>query len=159
MRSLLLPLVTSLLALPAPATAVAPPFGFALEGVLFRPSGPPAPGLTAVASWWVTGGLQAEARLGFWSADRPEVRAAAAITPALGLRWGPWSGPWQPLVGVEVGVRLPADGPSVRPTGAVRGGLEWFWRRDLSASAGLAWRWSTGERPGADLRLGLAWYP
>ncbi len=159
MRTLLLMLVSSLLALPAPATAVAPPFGFALEGALFRSSGPAAPGLTAVTTCWLTGGLQAEARIGFGSADRPEVRAAAAVTPALGLRWGPWTGRWQPLVGVEVGVRLPADQTSARPTGAVRGGLEWFWRRDLSASAGLSWRWSAGERPGADLRLGVAWYP
>jgi hypothetical protein len=159
MRTALLPLLTSLLALPAPATAVAPPFGFGLEGGLLRPFGPPVPGLTAVTSCWLTGGLQAEARLGFWSADRPEVRAAAAVTPALGLRWGPWTGRWQPLIGVEVGVRLQADGPSARPTGAVRGGLEWFCRRDLSATAALAWRWSAGERPGADLRLGVAWYP
>ncbi len=159
MRTLLLILVSSLLALPAPAAAVAPPFGFALEGALFRTAGPPAPGLTAVTTCWLTGGLQAEARIGFGSADRPEVRAAAAVTPALGLRWGPWTGRWQPLVGVEVGVRLPADQTSARPTGAVRGGLEWFWRRDLSASAGLSWRWSAGERPGADLRLGVAWYP
>jgi hypothetical protein len=159
MRTLLLPLLIALLVLPSAATAVAPPLGFALEGALFRPSGPPVAGLTAVTTCWITGGLQAEARLGYRSADRPQGRAATAVTPALGLRWGPALGRWQPLVGLEVGVSVLPDRDAPSPTGAVRGGIEWFWQRDLAASAGLAWRWTGGERPGAELRLGIAWYP
>ena len=159
MRTLLLLVTTAPLLLPTAASAVPPPIGFSLESAVFERAGAADLRLTAITSCWLEGGLEAEARLGFGSADRPGGRATAALAPALGLRWGPELGRWRPLVGAEAGVVLPADGGSARPTGAVRAGLQWFPRRDLLVSAGVAWRWTGGEPARPEAVVGLGWFP
>ncbi len=159
MRTPVLALVVPLLILPAHAFGVPPPVGFSLEGALFERAGATALRVTAVTSCWVEGWLEAEARLGFGSADRPGGRATAAVTPALGLRWGPELGRWRPLLGVEVGVLLSADGESSRTTGAARAGLQWFARRDLALSVELAERWTAGAGGGVEAVLGLGYAP
>ncbi len=158
MRTLFLPVATLLLLLPTPSPAVPPPLGFSLESAVLERAGAADLRLTAVTSCWLDGGLEAEARLGFGSADRPGGRATAAVTPALGLRWGPVLRRWRPLLGIEGGVELPAEGGLTRPTGAARAGIQWFPRRDLWLSAHLAARWTAGApaRPEAVLGLGYA---
>jgi hypothetical protein len=159
MRTPVLSLVASLLVVPTHAFGVPPPIGFSLEGALFERAGATAVRVTAVTSCWVEGWLEAEARLGFGSADRPQGRATAAVTPALGLRWGPELGRWRPLLGVEAGVLLPADGQSTLATGAARAGLQWFARRDLALSVELADRWTAGVGGRVEAVMGIGYFP
>jgi hypothetical protein len=159
MRTPVLSLVASLLVVPAHAFGVPPPVGFSLEGAVFERAGATDLRVTAVTSRWVEGWLEAEARLGFGSADRPGGRATAAVTPAFGLRWGPELGRWRPLLGVEGGVLLPADRQSTRPTSAARAGLQWFARRDLALSFELARRWTAGAGGRIEAVMGFGFYP
>jgi hypothetical protein len=159
MRTTVFSLAASLLVVPAHAFGVPPPVGFSLEGALFERAGATALRVTAVSSCWVEGWLEAEARLAFGSADRPGGRATAAVTPALGLRWGPELGRWRPLLGIEAGVLLPSDGRSTRPTGAARAGLQWFARRDLALSVELVERWTSGAGGGVEAVMGLGYSP
>jgi len=159
MRTVLLPLVTSLLILPSGAGAVSPPMGFSLESAVFERSGGADLRLTAVTSCWLEGGLEAEARLGFGSADRPGGRATATLTPGLGLRWGPGLGRWRPLLGVEAGLQLSADGRSPAATGAARAGIERYLRRDLPLLVAVAVRTTAGAGAALEPVVGLGWFP
>ena len=159
MRTIRIPLLMTLLLLPAGAAAVAPPLGFSLESAVFERAGGAGLRLTAVTSCWLVGGLEAEARLGFGSADRPGGRGADAVTPGLGLRWEPDLGRWRPVAGLEAGLVFSSAGGSPAPTGAVRGGVAWFPRRDLSLGAGLAWRRTSGAAAGFEAVAGLGYYP
>jgi hypothetical protein len=152
-------LVALLLALPTTVPALAPPLGISLETVVSPRPGGGRVGLTAGASCWLSGGLEAEARLAFGSADRPGGRAAAGVSPALGLRWVPDLGHWRPLAGVEAGLRFAGDGASAAPTAAGRGGVEFLALRQLSIVAAAGWRWSASGGTGPELLLGLAYRP
>jgi hypothetical protein len=103
--------------------------------------------------------VEAEARLGLGSVNRPDGRGAAAIFPALGLRWGPDVGRWRPLVGLEAGVRLPESGLPVAPTASARMGVELFARRELSLTVAIGWRWTSGAASGVEASVGLGYYP
>jgi hypothetical protein len=144
---------------PTPALSLPGPYGFSVETAVPVAAAGAAPRLAAVASWWLDGDLESEARLAFGSASRPPARGADAVTPALGLRWGPDLGRWRPRIAVEAGVRLAAAGRSATPTGAARAGAELFARRDLSLSVGVGWRWTTGAAPGLEAVVGLGYYP
>jgi len=159
MRTIRIPLLMTLLLLPAGAAAVAPPLGFSLESAVFERAGGAGLRLTAVTSCWVVGGLEAEARLGFGSADRPDGRGADAVTPGLGLRWGPDLGRWRPVAGLEAGLVFSGAGGAPAPTAAVRGGVTWFPRRDLSVGVGLAWRRTSGAAAGLEAVVGLGLFP
>jgi hypothetical protein len=148
-----------LLALPTTAPALPPPVGFSLEAAASGASSGAAARLTAVTSCWIEGDVEAEARLGFGSADRPGGRRADAVTPALGLRWGPDVGRLRPLLGLEAGVRLPTAGRGVAPTAAARAGLELWARRRLALSVAVGWRWSPGVGSGAEACVGLGYHP
>jgi hypothetical protein len=152
-------LLALLLAQPAAVPAQAMPLGISLETLVApRPGGGRA-GLTAGASCWLSGGLEAEARLAFESADRPGGRATAGVSPALGLRWVPELGRWRPLAGVEAGLRFAADGSGAALTAAVRGGAEFLALRQLAVTAAAGWRWSASGGSGPELLLGLAYRP
>lgn len=148
-----------LLALPTLAQALPPPVGFSLEAAVSAVPRGAAARLVAVSSCWIDGDLEAEARLGFGSADRPGGRGAHALTPALGLRWGPDVGRWRPVLGVEAGARVAVAGQGVAPTAAARAGVELFARRELSVSVSVGWRWTSGAAPGAEAIVGLGYYP
>jgi hypothetical protein len=151
---LLLPL---LLGLPTPARAVPPPLGFSVESAVSPAPGGATARLAAVTSFWLDGDLEAEARLGFGSAPRTMGRAADALTPALGLRWGPDVGRWRPLLGVEAGVQLATTGSSASPVAAARAGVQLIARRQFSLSVTMGWRWGAGA--GAEARVGLGYAP
>jgi len=159
MRTIHLPLVLLPLVLVTPAAALPPPLGFSLETAASAAPGGAAARLTAVTSCWIDGDVEAEARLGLGSADRPGGRGADAVIPALGLRWGPDLGRWRPRLGFEAGVRLPLAGRALAPTAAVRLGFELFARRDLSLTVATAWRWTSGAPSGAEAVVGLGYYP
>jgi hypothetical protein len=159
MRTLEIPLLLTLSFLPAGAAAVVPPVGFSLESAVFERAGGAGLRLTAVTSCWLVDGLEVEARLGFGSADRPDGRGADAVTPGLGLRWGPDLGRWRPVAGLEAGLVFSRAGGAPARTGAVRGGVAWFPRRDLSVGAGLAWRRTSGAVGGLEAVVGLGYYP
>jgi hypothetical protein len=148
-----------LLAVPTLAQALPPPVGFSLEAAVSAAPGGAAARFVAVSSCWIDGDLEAEARFGFGSADRPGGRGADALTPALGLRWGPDVGRWRPLLGVEAGARIPVAGPGVAPTAAARAGVELFARRELSVSLAVGWRWTSGAASGSEAIFGVGYYP
>jgi hypothetical protein len=148
-----------LLGLPSPVPAIPVPVGISVESTLSAAPGGAAPRLGLVASCWLDGDLEGEARLAFGSAHRPGGRGADGVTPGLGLRWGPDVGRWRPLLGVEAGVRLPLAGLGAAPTAAARAGVELRVRRRLAVSLAGGWRWSSGAAPGAEATLGLAWGP
>jgi hypothetical protein len=159
MRALRATTVLLLQALPTPAPALPPPVGFSLETAVPVAVAGAAPRLAAATSCWLDGDLEAEAKVAFGSAGRPAARAADAVAPALGLRWGPDLGRWRPRLGVEAGVRLPVAGHRAAPTGAARAGLELFARRELSLSVGVGWRWTSGAAAGLEAVVGLGYYP
>lgn len=159
MRTLPNAVTVLLLAVPTLAPALPPPVGFSLETAVSAAPGGAATRLVAVTSCWIDGDLEAEARLGFGSADRTGGRGADALIPALGLRWGPDVGRWRPVLGVEAGVRVPVAGPGVVPTAALRAGIELFARRELSVSVAVGWRWTSGAASGAEAIVGLGYYP
>ncbi len=151
--------LTLLLAVPAQAWPLAPPVGFSIETAVSRAPGGASARLAAVASFWIGGDLDAEARLGLGSADRPGDRGADALTPALGLRWSPDAGRWRPLLGLEAGVQVPTAGLAVAPTAAGRAGVELFAARALSLSVAIGWRWTSGAGARAEATVGVAYYP
>ncbi len=159
MRTLAPAIIAQLLAVPTLATALAPPVGFSLETAVVAAPSRAAGRLTAVASCWLDGDLEAEARLGFGSVDRPGGRRADAVTPALGLRWGPDAGRWRPVIGVEAGTRLLATERGAALTAAARAGVEFLARRDLSLTVALGWRWTSGAGSGAEAIVGLGYHP
>jgi hypothetical protein len=147
-----------LLLLAAPAWSVASPPGFSLEAAF-----PAAPGgptrLTAVTSWWLVGDLDAEARLGLGSAERPGGRAADALTAALGLRWEPDLGRWRPRLGADAGILVPARGGAPARVSGISLGVELLARRSLSVSVAARWRWIQAAAPGAEAIVGLGYSP
>lgn len=159
MRALRATALVLLSVLPTPAPALPGPLGFSMETAVPVAAAGAVPRLAAVTSWWLDGDLEGEARLAFASAGRPPDRGADAVTPALGLRWGPDLGRWRPRLAVEAGVRLAATGRPATPTGAARAGAELFARRDLSLSVGVGWRWTTGAAPGLEAVVGVGYYP
>jgi hypothetical protein len=130
-----------------------------MEAGLSEASGHRSTRLAWVVSCWLVGDLEAEARLGFGSADRPDGRGAAAVTPALGLRWWPDVGRWRPLLGLEAGQRLPLAGLEARPTAAARAGVGFFVRRQLSLSLAAGWRWTGSAAGGIEAVVGLGYTP
>jgi len=159
MRALRAIALLLLSAQPTPVPALPGPYGFSLETAVPVAVARAAPRLTAVASRWLDGELEGEARLTFGSAGRPSARGADGPTPSLGLRWGLDLGRWRPQLGVEAGVRLPAAGRPATPTGAARAGIGLFARRDLALSVGVGWRWTSGAAPGLEAVVGLGYHP
>jgi hypothetical protein len=159
MRILAHAVIALLLAVPTLAQALPPPIGFSLEIGLSPAPGGAAARFAAVTSCWLDGDLEGEVRLGFVSADRPGGRGADALTPALGLRWGPDVGRWRPVLGVEAGARVPAVGQGAAPTAAARAGIELFARREFSVSVAAGWRWTSGAASGPEVIVGFGYYP
>jgi hypothetical protein len=141
----------------APVAALPPPPALSLE-TAFPVARGGAPRVTAVTAWWLAGDLEAEARLGLWSAGRPAVRGADGLAAGLGLGWAPGLGRWRPRLGVDAGILLPAGGGARRTWGA-RLGAEYFPRRDLSLSLAAGWRWVAAAGSGAEAVLGLGYHP
>jgi hypothetical protein len=151
--------LTMLLAIPDPAWALPPPFGFSLETAVSGAPGRASTHFTAVTSRWIAGDVEAEARLGLGSVDRTAGRGSDAVTPGLGLRWSPDAGRWRPVLGLEAGVRLPSTGPPVAPTAAARAGVEHVLRRELSLLAAVGWRWTSGACWRGEAVIGVAYRP
>ena len=151
--------LTLLLMIPGPARALPGSIGFSLEAAVSGAPGRATTHYTAVASRWIAGDVEAEARLGLGSVERTGGRGADALTPGLGLRWSPDAGRWRPLVGLEAGVCLPLAGPPLAPTGAARAGVEHLLRRELALSAAVGWRWTSGAGSRGEAVIGVAYRP
>jgi hypothetical protein len=151
-------LAAVLLLTAAPAAALTPNRWLSLEAALSPSAGSPGGAVSLAAGAWLDGELEGLARVGLAAEPRTAGRAAVLlVAPTAGLRWAPEMGRWRPTAGVEAGVRV-GPGGRTAVTGVLRGGGELLLGRELGVAAGLAWRWTAGERAALEPALGVTCY-
>jgi hypothetical protein len=154
-----LPLCAILLAMPVSSAALQANRSLALEATGDASPEGRAGAVTLSAGCWLEGEVEVVARLTLGSLPRPEGRGTAgAVTPEAALRWMPDQGRWRPVLGLGLGVRLPAIGRATAPTGILLGGLERHLAPGWALAATIGARWVAGEGTGAEAGLGVRLY-
>jgi hypothetical protein len=133
-------LLAALAAAPAPARAQRATRAISLEAAVSSPVRAPAVAAALGASWWLDGDLHATARLAWAVAGETGGRG---VTGAVGLAWAPGTSRLRPRAFVEAGWarrRFGAWGSEARAALGAGVGLEWFFRREVALTAGVAAR-------------------